>query len=109
MSDDEIIVGAETCEALYSKWLVAKARFYNPAESPDDATFNERQKEYDEATRAFVGRPAASPWMVWRKWEVLDALAAEEADTGPFTDVRLIATLGCIKADILRFGLKERD
>jgi len=53
--------------------------------------------------------PAALPWMVWRKWEVLDELVTEDAYADPRLDNRVIVELGRIKADILRFGISDPD
>jgi hypothetical protein len=43
------------------------------------------------------------------KWEVLDQLMTNEADTAMNTDDRVIVAVAAIKADVLRFGPSDRE
>jgi hypothetical protein len=51
--------------------------------------------------------PAVLPWMIWRKWEVLDEWASADGDPSDWTDNRVIMALGVIKADIISAGLRD--
>ena len=53
--------------------------------------------------------PAPSPVEFWYKWELLDHLMTDEVVNGPFTVKEALIALASIKADILRFGLKEES
>ena len=43
------------------------------------------------------------------KWEVLEYLMINEQDTGPYTDNRVMVAVAAIKADVMRFGLNNRE
>ena len=92
------------CDVLYSGWLAARAATFDPELPEDAAALTERMDKRDAAARALLVRPSALPWMIWRKWEVLDDFITSDSEDGPCADNRTIAALGCIKADILRFG-----
>jgi hypothetical protein len=96
------------CDVLYSGWLAARAAMFDPNMPEDADALSERQDKCDAAARALLARPSALPWMIWRKWEVLDDFTTSDTD-GPSTDNRTIAALGCIKADILRFGFADPE
>jgi len=103
------IAAQRECDVLYSSWLAARAAYYDPDMPGDDDAFNERGRKCDAAALAFLVMPAARPWTIWRKWEVLEEIAASEVYEGHMPDNRLITALGCIKADILRFKFREPD
>ena len=65
----------------------------------------ERLDALNEAARQLVTTPAHRAWDVWRKWEVLDAHATEDAEDGAALDNRTLVTISCIRADILRLGI----
>jgi len=92
------------CDILYSNWLVACARLFDPTLPNDAHALTERQDESNAAARALLVKPSALPWMIWRKWEVLESVVTDDIEDGPRVDNLTIAALGCIKADILRFG-----
>ena len=71
----------------------------------DDVSANSRARKQDEAERAVLTTPAPLPWGIWKKWEVLDQLMVNEAETGTDADNRVIVAIAAIKADVLRFGL----
>jgi len=92
-------------ERLYCDWHTARAAVDNPDLPEDDVSANSRARKLDEAERAVLTTPAPLPWGIWKKWEVLDQLMINEADTGMNTDNRVIVAIAAIKADVLRFGL----
>ena len=92
-------------ERLYCDWHTARAAVDNPDLPEDDVSANARARKLDEAERALLTTPAPLPGGVWMKWECLDQLMTNEADTGMNTDNRVIVGLAAIKADVLRFGL----
>jgi hypothetical protein len=96
-------------ERLYCDWHTARAALGNPDMPGDDASGNARQRELDEVERAFLTTPAPLPWGVFMKWEVLDYLVTTEAESGAHADHRVIVGLAAIKADVLRFGLKDSE
>ena len=51
--------------------------------------------------------PAPLPFFVFYKWELLDFLMGTDAEDGPCPDNRTLLALASIKADVLRFGLKD--
>ena len=56
---------------------------------------------------ALLTMPAPSTWGVWVKWEILDSLVTKDAEEGHLIENRIIVALGAIKADVIRFGLKD--
>ena len=97
------------CDVLYGNWLAARAALFDPDMPEDAAILTERSDKHDAAARALLVRPSVLSWMIWRKWEVLDDLVTNEKENGPRVDNLMIAALGCIKADLLRFGLKDPE
>jgi hypothetical protein len=95
------------CDILYSNWLATRAALFDPKTPEDAAVMAEWSDRCDAAARALLVRPSALPWMIWRKWEVLESLMTCDIEDGPAAANLPIAALGCIKADILRFGLKH--
>ncbi len=69
----------------------------------DDEAANARYDAYNAAERALFRAQAPRSFDVWRKWEVLDYLVTCEVGSGRATDCRLVAAVGSIKADVLRF------
>jgi hypothetical protein len=49
------------------------------------------------------------PITVFQKWELLDHLMTDEIVNGPFTVKEALIALASVKADILRFGLKDPE
>ena len=48
-------------------------------------------------------------WGVWVKWEILDRLITTDVDEGHFVENRILVALAAVKADVLRFGLKDPE
>ena len=96
-------------ERLYGDWHTARAATSNPDLPEDDVSANARARKLDEAERALLTTPAPLPWGVWMKWEVLDQIMTNEAESGANTDNRVILAVAAIKADVLRFGLGDRE
>jgi hypothetical protein len=105
----EHLAQREKFEGLYCDWHVARAALFDPNRPEDDRTSNARSRRADEAERALLTTPAPLPWGVWMKWEVLDWLMINEQDTGAYTDNRVMVAVAAIKADVLRFGMNNRE
>jgi hypothetical protein len=99
----------ERFEGLYSDWHAARAALFDPRRPEDDRTSNARSRSEDEATRVLLTTPAPLPYGVWMKWEVLEYLMINEQDTGRFTDNRVMVAVAAIKADVMRFGMNNRE
>jgi hypothetical protein len=95
-------------ERFYCEWHTARAAMENPDLPEDDASAGARSRKLDEAERALLTTPAPSPLGVWMKWECLDQLMINEAESGMHNDNRLIVAVAAIKADVLRFGLNDK-
>jgi len=96
-------------ERLYVDWHTARATINNPDLPDDDVSASARARKLDEAERALLTIPSPIPWGVWAKWEVLDQIMTNEAESGTNTDNRVIVAVAAIKADVLRFGLGDRE
>ena len=105
--DVEAISTIEDFERLYRDWHAARAAAYDP-DAPNDRTPGLMDK-CTAAERALMTAVAPLPWAVFYKWELLDYMLASEAEDGRYTDNRVIVALASIKADVLRFGLKDRE
>ena len=90
------------------RFHTARAAIDNP-DLPEEKSPNARTQRLDEAERALLTTPAPLPRGVWMKWEVLDQLMINKADTGANTDNRVIVAVAAIKADVLRFGFGDRE
>jgi hypothetical protein len=93
-------------DRLYARWLEARASLEAPGDDSDEA-MSAKQDALDEAARQFLIVPASLDWMIWKKWEVLEFDLTEDVLAGKAADNRTIAALGCLKADILRFGFGD--
>lgn len=100
---------ADEFNRLYSKWLKARAALADPDLPEDDELGNEAQDRCDAAARALLMAPAVLPWIIWKKWEVLEEWASADGDPSDWTDNRVVMALGVIKADIMSVGLQEPD
>ncbi len=58
------------------------------------------------ALRAPLATPTPTEDDVWKKIAIFDDLLAEEAFSGQSADNRVIFAFGCVKADLLRFGIR---
>jgi hypothetical protein len=103
--DVEAISTIEDFERVYRDWHAARAAAYDP-DAPDDRKPGLMDK-CNEAEKALMTAVAPLPWAVFHKWELLDYMVTDEAEAGRYTDNRVIVALASIKADVLRFGLKD--
>jgi|HubBroStandDraft_1064217.scaffolds.fasta_scaffold1732172_1 hypothetical protein len=87
-------------EQLYSDWLNARAATRDPRLPDDDESGRERDDRRDAAARALLAEPIVERWMIWHKWEVLESYLEIEAFDDGWSDRRVIAALGNIKADL---------
>jgi hypothetical protein len=102
------IAQRERFDRLYSDWhTTARAALCNPDLPEDDASAKARARRLDEVERAFLTTLASVPGGVFQKWEVLDQLMIDEAESGANNDNRVIVAVAAIKADVLRFGLGD--
>jgi hypothetical protein len=91
-------------QALYRDWLSARAAC---ADFTSDQEMTARARRRDAAELALLVTQAPNEECFFQKWECLDRLVASDAEDGPLTNHRTTLALGAIKADILRFGLKD--
>jgi hypothetical protein len=93
-------------ERLYRDWHTALAAKYDPDAPEDQRTTNDRSERYEAAEAALMTAPAPLPYAVFYKWELLDYLMTDAAESGRCTNNRELVALASIKADVIRFGLK---
>ena len=96
-------------ERLHRDYLAAQAACKDPDGPDDDEQRNALFDRQDEAELELLTMPAPLAEYVWTKWEILDRLVTEDAEAGHLANNRAIVALGAIKADILRFGLKDPE
>jgi hypothetical protein len=95
-------------ERLYSKWLHARAVEFDPDQDDDDQTqVTERNRRVDETARLLLSTPAPLPYMVWWKWEVMELWVDGESLDGQWANLRTSFAVGCIKVDLMRFGIAD--
>jgi hypothetical protein len=99
----------EKFQTLYRDWLAARAACADPNGPEDDEDMAARDRKRDAAEMALLAMPAPNPSCFFQKWEVLERLVASEAEDGRLTNFRTTMAIGAIKADILRFGLKNQE
>jgi hypothetical protein len=97
----------ENFDRLYRDWHATRATAYDPDQPEDERLADLRWDAYYAAQAALMIAPAPLPYTVFQKWELLDHLMTDEIVNGPFTVKEALIALASIKADILRFGLKE--
>jgi hypothetical protein len=90
-------------ELLYSNWLHARAQLADPALRATDEEGDVRIDAVEAAARNLLGMPAPVGWAIWRKWEVLELYARDDACAGMSRDNYVCFALGCLKADIAKF------
>src|SRR5271154_4979005 len=83
-------------EGLYSEWHAARGALDHPDRPEDDGSSSARSRRVDAAERALLTTPAPLPWGIFMKWEVLDYLVTNEAETGAYTDNRVIVAVAAI-------------
>jgi hypothetical protein len=95
----------ERFDQLYSGWLNARAASEDPRLPEDDESAQERADRRDAAARTLLAEPVTLPWMIWRKWEVLESFMEIECVDDGFRDRRVVAALGILKADLSALGI----
>jgi hypothetical protein len=91
-------------QALYRDWLSARAAC---ADFTSDIEMNARCRRRDAAELALLVTQAPNPTCFFEKWEVLEHLVAYEAQEGRLANYRTTLALSAVKADLLRFELKD--
>ena len=91
-------------EALYSKWLAARAIVEDPTQPDDDKAAAERHQAHELAERQLMITPAWVPWAIWIKWQVLELSLDDDYRDGTRNDARTVIALASIKADLMSFG-----
>ncbi len=89
------------------EWLAAMAAYQDPTAPECDEHMDALGDKQDAAELALLTTPSPATWGVWIKWEILDSLATKEVEAGHLEENRMIVALAAIKADVLRFGLRE--
>lgn len=95
--------GLNRFNRLYSDWLNARAASLDPRLPEDDESVRERTDRQEATTHALLMQPVVDPWMILRKWEALESLLELDADNS--YDRRIVAAVGCMKADLLACGI----
>jgi hypothetical protein len=97
--DDKI----DKFERLYRDWHSTRGAAYDP-DVPGEV-IDARMIKHEAACQALLTAPAPCSWAVFQKWELLDYMLANEAESGPYIDNRLIVAVASIKeADVIRLG-----
>jgi hypothetical protein len=96
-------------ERLYRDWHAARAACIDPDLPNYDDALDARLDAWTDSERLLLTTPAPSPYGVMRKFEVLDFMVQTEIVDGRSADNRLMLAVAAIKADVMRFGLREPD
>ncbi len=88
--------------AAYSKWLRAVA--HESDESADDRPIDELRAAEEEAAAEFLAVRPPLKWMIWRKFETLERVLADEDCAGVRDRKREMETLAAIKSDLIYLG-----
>jgi hypothetical protein len=107
--DPEHRAKVDAFRRLHWDWLAAVAAYHDPDAPGDDKHMGALLGKQDAAEMALLTTPAPTTWGVWIKWEILDHLVTTDIEDGHLVENRVIVALGAIKADILRFGLQDRE
>lgn len=92
-----------------SEWHVLRGQSEDPAgDDETDEVATARADRVDELARLITTTPAALPYLVFDKIEVLEN-ALGGCDGTAWSDNREIVMLAGIKADLLRFKLAEGE
>ena len=94
-------------QSLYHDWLAARAACYDPGGPEDDDDMDKRDRKRDAVELRLLAMPAPNRDCFFQKWEVLERLVASEAEDGRLTNHRTTLALAAVKADLLRFELKN--
>jgi hypothetical protein len=101
----------EKSQALYCNWLAARADCADPGPATgwSEEDMAARSRKCDAAELALLVTPALNPECFFQKWEVLEHLVAYEAQERQLTNHRTTLALAAVKADLLRFELKNPE
>ncbi|MEH3117096.1 MAG: hypothetical protein PGN25_05665 [Methylorubrum populi] len=91
--------------ALFAEWLRSRAQSLLGVDD-EEIPFTHSDRE-DELARLITTTPAAVPWMVLYKLQVLEHYLGDDGTN--WTDNRELVMLAGIRADLLRFTLEERS
>ena len=90
---------------LYANWLTARAACVEQTKIDNGEEASAKREARDEAARQVLVAPAPYPDPVWWKWEALEYLASADAVEGGHVHNPVVAALGLVKADLIRFGI----
>jgi hypothetical protein len=94
----------ETFNALYHRWLSARATLADPRIGVTDEENRQHIRKLDEAERALLAEPAFEAAPIWLKFEVLESYLATD-----LIDNRSILALAAIKKDLMSNGIGSRE
>jgi hypothetical protein len=94
-------------QRLYRDWLIARAACDDPDATGGDEDMAACDWKRDAVERALLAMPAPNPACFFEKWDVLEWLVSSDAEDGRLTNHPTTWALAAVKADLLRFGLKE--
>ena len=95
----------ERCDRIYSEWLATRAQI----EDHRTKNFDRLCDHADELALLVCTTPAAAPYHLFNKLEVLEFCLARDMRDGIRADRSCITLLGGIKADLSRYELQEPD
>jgi hypothetical protein len=81
----------------------------DPDGSEDEEDMAALDRKRDAVERALLAMSTPNPACFFEKWEVIEWLMSSDAEDGRLTNHRTIWALAAVKADILRFGLKDSE
>jgi hypothetical protein len=91
----------------YAEHLAARADFYAHHDDESDEASEVRSRRKGEAVSALMSTHAPSGWALMQKWAVVEAVLANECESGLSTYPLTIVGLAALKADVLAIGLGE--
>lgn len=90
---------------LFVEWLHALAAEERLPHAKEEELHKANGKRVHELAMLVTTTPAPLPWMVWRKFQILECYMNYNGDGTAWRDNREIVMLAGIKADLARFGI----
>lgn len=103
MLSDPERTGAARFAALYAEWLHNRARYQERDVQWTQAEEDQHSDREQELARLITTTPAALPWMIFQKIEVLEYYLTNTEGGTAWADNREFVMLAGIKADLRVF------
>jgi hypothetical protein len=94
---------------LFAEWLKTLAEDEGAELLQTEDEHRAQGERLEELARLVTTTPAPIPWMIWRKFQVLECYLAYNGEGTTWRDNREIVMLAGIKADLIRFGIGRDD